>query len=54
MEKMKKTKHGGVREGAGPKNKYSEETTTIAFRVPVSKKEVIKKLVNQKLHEFKR
>lgn len=31
--------HGGKRPGCGRKPRYDEETTTIAFRVPVSVKE---------------
>ena len=45
-------KHGGKREGAGRPKKHGEPTTTIAFRVPVSKveqvKQAVKKLINKK------
>lgn len=34
---MRKKQRGGKRKGAGRKPKYSEPTTTIAFRVPKSK-----------------
>ena len=44
MSKKKPT-HGGKRKGSGAKPKYSEPTTTIAFRVPISKVEKIKQLV---------
>jgi hypothetical protein len=37
--------HGGKRKGAGRKPKYNEPTTTIAFRVPLSKVDKVKKAV---------
>ena len=44
-------KRGGKRNGAGRKLKYNEATTTMAFRVPTSKKPLliteVKKLINQ-------
>ena len=42
---MKKPTHGGARTGAGAKPKYNEPTTTIAFRVPISKKQEVYSLV---------
>ena len=42
---MKKIKQGGKREGSGQKKKYGEDTVTIAFRVPKSKKDEIKNKV---------
>lgn len=39
------TKQGGKRPGSGRKPRYDEPTDTIAFRVPVSKIEAIKRLV---------
>lgn len=39
-------KHGGKRKGAGRKPKYNEPTKVISFRVPLSKIDEIKKLVN--------
>ena len=48
-----KSKHGGKRPRSGAKKQYSEETTTVAFRVPKSKVFEIKELVNQKLNEYK-
>lgn len=42
---------GGSRKGAGAKPKYGEPTTTIAFRVPLSKVDEIKSLV--KMHLLK-
>lgn len=42
---MEGKKHGGKRMGSGRKPKYKEPTKTIAFRVPVSKIEEIKKLI---------
>lgn len=47
MEKYKKS--GGTRKGSGAKPKYNEPTTTIAFRVPVSKVDEIKDIVKAKL-----
>ena len=41
------TTHGGKRKGAGRKPKYNEPTTTIAFRVPISKVEAVKKSVQK-------
>lgn len=46
-------KHGGARPNSGPDKKYGEPTTTIAFRVPVSKVQEIKEMVNDKLNEYK-
>ena len=42
---MEKTKKGGSRKGSGAKSKYGEPTTTIAFRVPLSKVTYVKSLV---------
>jgi hypothetical protein len=50
--KKKKSLQGGKREGAGRKPKYGEPTETIAFRVPVSKVEPVKALVNGFLKPF--
>lgn len=47
-----KTKQGGSRKGSGAKLKYGEPTTTTAFRVPISKVEEIRLLVNAKLSEW--
>lgn len=49
---MSKKKSGGPRKGSGAKPKYSEPTTTIAFRVPVSKVDELKDMVNTKLSEW--
>jgi hypothetical protein len=47
---MKKNNtHGGKRPNAGRKPKYNEATTTVAFRVPVSKVEQVKELVRKLL-----
>lgn len=46
---QKKITHGGKREGSGRKLKYGEATTTVAFRVPLSKVDEITKLINKKL-----
>lgn len=50
---MNKEKRGGKREGAGAKPKYKEPTKTIAFRVPISKAEEIKKVVKAILKKYK-
>jgi hypothetical protein len=47
-----KPTRGGTRKGAGAKPKYNEPTTTIAFRVPVSKVERIKQLVKIQLIQY--
>jgi len=49
---MNKLKKGGSRKGSGAKLKYGEKTTTNAFRVPVSKVEELKTIVNAKLSEW--
>jgi len=36
---------GGRRAGAGAKHKYGEPTTTVAFRIPKSHKDSIKKII---------
>jgi len=41
----KQHNRGGKRENAGNKKKYGEKTTTIAFRVPISIVNDIKKTV---------
>jgi hypothetical protein len=48
------TLRGGARPGAGRKPKFKglEETTTIAFRVPVSKKEEIEDKVQKLLKKY--
>jgi len=45
-------KSGGWRAGSGAKPKYNEPTTTIAFRVPESKVDELKEIVNSKLSEY--
>lgn len=50
---MKKSNRGGLRKGSGAKPQYSEPTTTIAFRVPVSKVNEIRKIVKTKLNEWR-
>lgn len=49
---MKKETRGGKRPLSGAKAKYNEPTTTVAFRVPVSKVEEIKTIVKSKLKEY--
>ena len=42
---MEKPKKGGSRKGSGAKSKYGEPTTTIAFRVPISRVQHVKDLM---------
>jgi len=44
-----KEKRGGKRENSGAKPKYSEPTKTTAFRIPISKNEEVKAVVNKML-----
>ena len=50
----KKNTHGGARKNSGAKPKYSEATTTKAFRIPISKVDEITFLVKEKLEEYKK
>ena len=50
--KKKKEKRGGTRKGSGAKPKYNEQTTTIAFRCPLSKVDELKIVVKSKLSEW--
>ena len=50
--KKKKSNRGGVRDGAGAKPKYNEETKTIAFRCPLSRVDELKIVVKSKLSEW--
>jgi hypothetical protein len=45
---------GGARKGSGAKPKYSEKTTTIAFRVPISKVEEVKEIIKNKQTQWKK
>lgn len=49
---MKKENRGGKRKGSGRKPKFEEETTTISFRVPISKIDEITELVNKRLKKY--
>ena len=51
MAKRKETR-GGTRKGSGAKPRYSEQTKTVAFRVPISKVEEVKTMVKSKLSEW--
>jgi hypothetical protein len=51
---MIKTKRGGARPGSGQKKKYGEPTTTIAFRVPVSEKSNIQRMMKVALKRFEK
>jgi len=42
---MNANKKGGSRKGSGAKSKYGEPTTTIAFRVPISRVQHVKDLM---------
>lgn len=53
MKSKKKSNRGGKREGSGQKLKYGEPTTTISFRVPVSKSDNIQSVVNDLLNSYK-
>ena len=50
---MGKSNRGGPRKGSGAKPKYPKPTTTIAFRVPVSKVGEVKKMVKRLLATYK-
>jgi hypothetical protein len=52
--KKKKIGSGGKRQGAGSKPKYSEPTKTIAFRVPESKIDEVKAVVNEMLTTYRK
>ena len=51
--KIKKKEWGGARQGSGAKPKYSEKTTTIAFRVPISKVDEVKEIIKNKQTQWK-
>jgi len=51
MEKSEK-KSGGKRVNAGRVSKFNEITKTIAFRVPISESENIKKIIKDYLKKF--
>lgn len=44
---------GGKREGAGKKPIYEEPTTNVTFRVPISHKEYVRKIVREYLDGLK-
>jgi len=51
---MKKDNRGGSRLNAGAKPKYNEPTKTMAFRIPISKNDEVKKLVREILAGYER
>lgn len=51
---MTKKQRGGTRLNSGAKPKYNESTTAIAFRVPISHKERITKIVKEYLNKLKK
>jgi hypothetical protein len=48
-----KKEWGGARKGSGAKPKYAEKTTTIAFRVPISKVDEVKEIIKNKQTQWK-
>lgn len=52
MKNKVKKQQGGAGRGQGRKPKFNEETTTLSVRVPVSKKEEMKQLIDAKLEEW--
>ncbi len=48
-----KDNRGGYRPNSGAKLKYGEPTTTIAVRVPKSKVEVIKEVIENELVKYR-
>lgn len=50
---MKEENRGGKRVNAGRKAQYNEPTTTVAFRVPESKKHLIRQTINELLKSWK-
>ena len=51
-QEVKKENRGGKREGAGPKFKYGEGTVNITLRVPITKKDEVKRLVYAYLQQY--
>lgn len=51
---MKKENRGGKRKGSGRPPKYKEPTKTISFRVPISKEDEVKKIVQKELNSYKK
>lgn len=49
-----KTKRGGARKGTGPKPKYNEPTTTMAFRCPESKTKEMSAIIRTTLKKWER
>jgi hypothetical protein len=49
---IQKMEWGGSRKNAGAKPKYKEQTTTIAFRCPISKVTELKAIAKLKLDEW--
>jgi hypothetical protein len=49
---LQKMGWGGTRKNSGAKPKYNEETTTVAFRCPLSKVDELKLVVKSKLSEW--
>ena len=50
--KMTKPTHGGHRKGAGRPTKYNEPTKYVPFRIPESKVQQVKELVDKMLEDF--
>ena len=49
VTEIEKENRGGNRENSGAKPKYNEPTKTTAFRIPISKIEEVKAVVNKML-----
>ena len=45
---MKKKPHGGARKGAGRKPGITFKEPTIVMRIPISKVEIVKKIIEKK------
>ena len=50
---MTKNQRGGTRKGSGAKPKYNEKTKAVSFKCPISKIPEVKKIIYQKLNEYK-
>ncbi len=53
METQQKTGWGGKRDGAGKKSLYQEPTANMTFRVPISHRDEVRRLIRQYLETLK-
>ena len=51
---MEKLKRGGIRKGSGRKQMYGEKTGVVAFKCPLSKKEIFKKAASKLLVKYEK